>query len=333
MIDLNSRRQLKLAVEIAELGLGEVNYLDDTISFDVRGAELFEVKAFSPIPRSIFYDKLHPEDRENVELRVQDMLSPDGDDYIMLQHRVISSDGDIRWLRARKQVYYDDIKESGNPRAVSGLVVIEDITSFKEAETRIQYLMGEVSHRAKNMLSVVQGIARMTARNSEPADFMKRFTARLTALSSNQLVLIDDKWSQTNVLRLAQTQLKPYSIGIESRVTFEGPYVVLQEKSAQAIGMALHELATNAVKYGALSTDAGEIKIKWSVTDGDKGKNFVITWQESNGPTVAAPTRKGFGDTVVRQMAASSVAGIVTLDYNPAGVRWSLTAPLSNVST
>jgi len=332
MTDLNSRRKLALAVKMAELGLGEVDYVNDTILLDARAAELFGLDADVHIPRTEFHDRLHPEDRLDVESKVQELLAPRGDDYISLLHRVINTDGTVRWLRARKQVFFEGAMLNGDPKPVSGLVVIENVTSFKDAEARIQYLMGEVSHRAKNLLSVVQGIARMTARNSEPAEFMKRFTARLTALSSNQLVLIDDKWSRTNVRRLAETQLKPYTIGFENRVTYDGPFVVLAEKSAQALGMAFHELATNAVKYGALSTDTGRISIKWNVDSNSDDATFTISWQEAGGPPVAAPTRKGFGDTVVRQMAASSVAGTVSLDYDADGVCWTLVAPVSNVT-
>ena len=331
MSEQKTAEKLNLGIEIAELGLGEVDYITDTIILDERAAAFFELPANCPVPRDKLHDRIHPEDRMDVELQVGCLLSPDSEGFIAVIHRVINLDQSIRWVSARKQVKFEGKLSNGNPKPVSGLLAVQDITEFKEAEARIQYLMGEVAHRSKNMLSIVQGIARLTARNSSPEDFMPQFSARIAALSSNQSVLVDDKWTRIDIMRLAKSQLEPYMSDSRDRVIFEGPKVTLREKSAQSIGMALHELATNAVKYGALSNPTGEVNITWRVEDSG-APNFVIDWVESGGPVVQQPSRKGFGERVIKQMASSSVSGKVSLEYDPSGVKWTLSAPLNNIA-
>ena len=322
--------KLDLGIEISGLGLGEVDYITDTITLDERAAGFFNLPANTAIPRSDLHDRIHPEDRQEVEREVSCLLSPDSEGFIAVVHRVQDAENNTRWLSARKQVKFEGTFENGEPKPRSGLVAILDITEFKAAEARIKYLMGEVAHRSKNMLSIVQAIARLTAKNSDPEDFMRQLSERLNALSVNQAVLVEDEWTTMTMSRLAQSQMAPYSSGLKDRLNMSGPDIQLDEKAVQAIGMALHELATNALKYGALSNTVGTVDITWT-TDGPPEMGFVIEWTESGGPAVAPPARKGFGDVVIRQMASRSVSGTVNLDYDPAGVRWRLEAPLENI--
>lgn len=330
MTDIKTAEKLDLGIKIAGLGLGEVDYLNDTITLDDRAAEFFNLPAHEPVSRQTLHDRIHPEDRQDVESQVGCLLSPNSQGFISVVHRVINTDSSVRWISARKQVKFEGQLENGDPKPFSGLVAIQDITEHKEAESRIQFLMGEVAHRSKNMLTVVQGIARLTAKNTDPEDFITKFTERLSALVSNQSVLVDNKWTSLTMERLARSHMQPYTSGKSGQVIFKGPELALNAKSAQSIGMALHELATNAVKYGALSKPEGSVEITWAIENED-GEEFVVEWIEKNGPPVEIPLRKGFGDKVVRQMASSSVSGRVTLDYDPSGVRWSLRAPLSNI--
>ncbi|GGX56386.1 hypothetical protein GCM10011309_01430 [Litorimonas cladophorae] len=331
MTDTKTAEQLDLGIKIAGLGLGEVDYLNDTITLDNRAAGFFELPANEPVSRQTLHDRIHPDDRQDVESQVSCLLSPNSEGFISVVHRVINADLSIRWINARKQVKFEGQLKNGDPRPVTGLVAIQDITDFKEAESRIQFLMGELAHRSKNMLTVVQGIARLTAKTTDPEDFIVKFTERLSALSSNQSTLVDNTWTYMTMDRLARSHMQPYTSGKSGRVIFKGPELALNAKSAQSIGMALHELATNAVKYGALSIPEGRVEITWGIEKED-GEEFVVEWVEKNGPPVESPLRKGFGDRVIRQMASSSVSGRVTLDYDPSGVCWSLRAPLENVS-
>jgi two-component sensor histidine kinase len=208
---------------------------------------------------------------------------------------------------------------------VSLIGTAQDITERKEREEKEHLLMREINHRAKNMLSVVDAIAHQTAARN-PEDFIDRFSERIQALSANQDLLVRNEWNGVGIAELVRAQLAHFSDLIGSRITVHGPALRLKAASAQATGLALHELATNAGKYGALSNDTGRVAVLWQ-TEGDV---FYMSWTERGGPPVSAPKRRGFGTIVMDDMAARSVAGKVDLDYAPAGVTWRLTCPAAN---
>ncbi len=210
-------------------------------------------------------------------------------------------------------------------KIVGLIAAITNITGLKRAEAAVHLLMREVNHRAKNMLSVVQAIAHQTVA-SNPEDFVERFSERIQALSANQDLLVRNEWKGVEIEDLVQAQLAPFADLLGSRVAVHGPKLHLNPASAQAIGLALHELATNAGKYGALSTDIGRVDINWG-TDGD---TFTMSWTERGGPPVSAPERRGFGTVVIEAMAERSLDGAVDLDYAPSGVTWRLTCPAAS---
>jgi two-component sensor histidine kinase len=185
--------------------------------------------------------------------------------------------------------------------------------------------MREVNHRAKNMLSVVSAIANQTA-TKNPQDFIERFSERIQALSASQDLLIRNEWKGVKIEDLIRAQLAPFASLIDTRIAVRGPRLQLKPASAQAIGLALHELATNAGKYGALSTDNGRVDVFWATDDG----TLTISWTEREGPPVSAPKRRGFGTTVIGRMAEGSLSGTVDLDYAPSGLTWRLTCPAEN---
>jgi len=202
---------------------------------------------------------------------------------------------------------------------------VQDITERKEREEKEHLLMREINHRAKNMLSVVDAIAHQTATRS-PEDFIERFSERIQALSANQDLLVRNEWNGVEIADLVRAQLAHFADLIGSRIAVQGPKLRLNPASAQAVGLALHELATNAGKYGALSTDAGRVDVRWG-TDGDA---LAMSWIEREGPPVSAPRRRGFGTIVMEAMAERSVDGKVDLDYAPSGLTWRLTCPAAN---
>jgi two-component sensor histidine kinase len=198
--------------------------------------------------------------------------------------------------------------------------------ALRESQEQTQLLMREVNHRAKNMLSVVDAIAHQTAARN-PDDFIERFSDRIQALSANQDLLVRNEWKGVGIADLVRAQLVHFADLIGSRILVYGPELSLNAASAQAIGLALHELSTNAGKYGALSADTGGVDIRWW-TEGD---TLRMNWTENGGPPVSAPRRRGFGTTVMELMAERNVAGKVDLDYAPSGVTWRLTCPAANV--
>ncbi|HKD26933.1 MAG TPA: PAS domain S-box protein [Xanthobacteraceae bacterium] len=203
--------------------------------------------------------------------------------------------------------------------------VAQDVTDQKAHEEHIHLLMSEINHRAKNMLSLVQAIARQTAAH-EAEEFIERFTERIQALAANQDLLVRNEWQGVDVEDLVRAQLAHFADLVGSRVTVHGSPARLNATAAQAIGLALHELATNAGKYGALSVDAGRVDVCWRL-DSDV---FAMTWTECNGPPVSPPEQRGFGSTVVDSMVKQTLGGEVQLDYLPSGVVWRQTCPAAN---
>jgi two-component sensor histidine kinase len=201
----------------------------------------------------------------------------------------------------------------------------QDITDRKEREEREHLLMREVSHRAKNMLSVVHSIAQQTATRN-PEDFIETFSERIQALSANQDLLIRDEWKGVEVEDLVRAQVAPFADLVGSRIAVHGCKLRLNAASAQAIALALHELATNAGKYGALSTDRGRVDVGWLAN----GDTFTMSWTERDGPPVSAPKQPGFGTVVIKATAERTVGGKVDLQFAASGVTWRLTCPAAN---
>jgi len=202
---------------------------------------------------------------------------------------------------------------------------VQDITERKEREEKEHLLMREVNHRAKNMLSVVDSIAHQTAARN-PEDFIERFSKRIQALSANQDLLVRNQWNGVEIEDLVCAQLAHFADLIGSRIGVRGHKLRFNPASAQAVGLALHELATNAGKYGALSTDKGRVYVSW----GTVGNTFTMSWTEREGPPVSAPERRGFGSIVMEAMAERSVDGKVDVEYAPLGLTWRLTSPAAN---
>ncbi|MFX0544443.1 PAS domain-containing protein [Roseovarius sp. S1116L3] len=200
-----------------------------------------------------------------------------------------------------------------------------DVLAREEARAHATLLMGEINHRTKNILTLVQAVARQTARGGTEG-FLDRFETRLRALSRAQDLLLDGGSDRINLQKLAGSQLDHFRDLLDTRIHLSGPPVELSAQAAQAVGMALHELATNAGKYGALSNETGRVNVSWDVQP--ERETFEIRWAEHDGPPVAPPKAKGFGSTVIDQMTSSALDATVSLDYAPGGVRWQLTCAL-----
>jgi two-component sensor histidine kinase len=209
---------------------------------------------------------------------------------------------------------------------VGGLNILFDITDRKRNEERITLLLNEVDHRSKNILSVVQAIAKQTA-ISTPDEFLIRFSERLQTLAASHDLLVRSRWQGVEICDLIRAQLAHFEELLGSRIKLDGPSFQLLAAPAQTLGMIVHELATNAAKYGALSNDSGQVEVCWDAT----GDVFTISWTERGGPNVVAPNRRGFGSIVVKTMAESSLDGDVDFDFAPTGLRWRAVCPASSV--
>ena len=206
-----------------------------------------------------------------------------------------------------------------------------DITEAKEAEEQIKLLMHEVNHRSKNLFAVVQAVTRQMGSGEEARAFAARLSERLAALAHSYDLLVKNEWRGVNIADLVHSQLGHFKDLIGSRVFLEGPPAQLTPAAAQSLGMALHELATNASKYGALSNAEGKIRVAWVVAQCDGKRYFRMRWAEEGGPPVSKPRRRGFGRTVLVRLAERALRAKVILDFAPSGLVWLLSAEATNV--
>jgi PAS domain S-box-containing protein len=203
--------------------------------------------------------------------------------------------------------------------------VAQDVTERRSHDEHVRLLMSEINHRARNMLSLVLAIARQTTVR-QPEDFVECLSDRIRALAANQNLLVRNDWQGVDIEDLVRAHLEPFADLLGSRIAACGTKLRLNAAATQAIGLALHELATNAGKYGALSTNRGRVDVYWR-TDGD---TLTMGWIERDGPTVSPPVQRGFGSTVIASMTKATVGGEVQLDYAPSGLIWCLTCPTAN---
>jgi len=207
-----------------------------------------------------------------------------------------------------------------------GTALVEAAELRAQAEQQILLLMREVNHRSKNMLAVVQAIARQMPSN-DPKQFVRQFSDRIVGLAASQDLLIESNWQGVRVADLVRSQLALFRELIGTRIEISGPPVRLQPPAAQAIGMALHELATNASKYGALSDAKGRLCVSWRMQRAGEEREFVLVWAEEEGPPVKPPERRGFGYTIMVAMVEKSLDATVDIDYAPGGLVWKVVAP------
>lgn len=206
--------------------------------------------------------------------------------------------------------------------------VAERTEASRRAEQQIRMLMNEVNHRSKNILSVVIAVAQQTLASS-PEEFVRRFSDRVHALAVNHDLLVKNMWKSIEISDLIRGQLAHFGDLVGRRVLQNGQSLLLSAAAAQCVGMVLHELSTNAVKHGALSSDEGRIAIAWQIEPGERsGDRFTISWVESGGPTLAPPTHRGFGTTVITKMAEMSLDGKTHLEYVSSGLVWRLSCPV-----
>ena len=197
-----------------------------------------------------------------------------------------------------------------------------DITRRKEDEAHLRLLLRELTHRSKNLLAVVQAMARHTARHSRSTDdFVRQFEARVQALAASHDVLIEEGWHGAALDGLARLQLRPFLDADEGQVSIDGPTVLLKPQAAQALGLALHELANNARKYGALSVAVGRVAIEWRRVPQPEGDGVVLKWTESGGPAVPNRIARRFGSMVIERHLEQAIDGKVHLSFPPDGVR------------
>lgn len=239
-----------------------------------------------------------------------------------IEGRYRRADGEYRVLRTRARPRFSP---AGEFLGMIGVNV--DITERKQSDAQRDLLLAELNHRVKNTLAVVQGIAHQTFRNGAATpEARSAFEGRLLALSNAHSLLTRSHWENAALARVAADTFANQGVD-PARVSIAGPAVELPARQALGLSLALHELCTNALKYGALSNEDGRITLGWAI-GGSDGRRVSIAWTETGGPPVTAPERQGFGSRLIRQVLSSDLDAEVSMAFEPAGLVCTIVAPI-----
>jgi two-component sensor histidine kinase len=208
------------------------------------------------------------------------------------------------------------------------------IAAVKRENEQLRSITDELGHRIKNLVAIIQSIARQTLhQTTTKADFEARFSGRLGAFSRSLDLLIANEWRGARIDELVRSELATFGVLDGVQISLQGPPLGLNPEAARNIGLALHELATNACKYGALSVPEGKVAVHWELANRGEQRRFRMSWREAGGPMVTEPKRWGFGRRVIQQLTAQALAGKVTHQFAPDGVRWTLDIPAAFVAS
>ena len=320
--------RLRVATTVANLGIFEWHVLDDRATWE--NERMFAIFGRRPEEGSIgkatfLKEILHPEDRPVFR---QAILRALREDVILHATGRIRRHDDGQWRTIDMAGRFERTRPGGLPRRLIG--VVADVTDRHLSEERRSLLIRELHHRVKNTLATVQAIVGSTARTATSIDsFHEAFVGRIKSLAHTHSVLTEATWQTASLRDLLASELMPYAeseteTSPDLRIVLDGPAVDLPSEIAVPIGMAIHELTTNAAKYGALSTGRGRVVIAWRVEAGV----LHLDWRESGGPPVAPPTRQGFGSRLLQRVLTTQVQAQITTDYAPEGFHLTLAAPL-----
>jgi PAS domain S-box-containing protein len=306
---------LALAVDAGNVGTWDYNPNNGALVCSERCYAMFGIQPGAPVALEDFFAVMHDEDREATWRSLMRAMDPvNGGDYDV-EYRTIGRDDRIeRWIAAKGRAFFD---ESSQPLRVVGATV--DITERKRAELHLRLMVNELNHRVKNTLATIQAIFAQTfhAAHSLP-QAKEAFTARIMALAEAHDILTRENWEGAEMEDVLDRLRNLH--GGPGCFVFSGPPVWLSPSMALSLSMVLHELATNAVKYGALSVPGGKVRIEWTVTPGPDGARLTLTWTECGGPPVTIPTRRGFGSRLIERCVASERSGKARIDFAPEGV-------------
>lgn len=314
---IESEARLAATYNHALVGIGEADRKGRFLRNNEQFCRITGYSAEELQSRTIF-DITHPEDLEQDRHLFEQQWSGELQDYT-LEKRYIRKTGEIVWIELAASIVRGEAGASSY-----AIRIVRDITERKRAEDYQRLLTNELNHRVKNTLAVVQGLAQQTFKGGAvPPELMRAFDGRLAALSGAHNLLTDRSWEAAPMEQVIADALGPFRSS-DHELKISGPNLVLPPQSVISLALAIHELATNAVKYGALSQPGGEVSVVWWVD----GERLKLKWQERGGPAVSPPTRRGFGTRMLQQALAADLAGKVEIDFVEEGLICLLDAPL-----
>ena len=316
-----SEQRFEALFDKAAVGLSELDAAGRFIRFNPMMGRLLG-RAPETASEHTVASVTHPDDITETLARFHDAV--EGRQSFDIEKRYVRPDGEAVWALSNVTRLVDA------EGTATFFKVTTDMSERKEQDRIRAWLLAELNHRVKNTLTTVQAIARQSmASSSSPEEFQATFDQRLMALSRAHDLLMRETWTSAGLGQIVAETLAPFSLDEEGRIVIGGPEVRLSPTAAVTMTLAFHELATNAARFGALSSAVGRVAVDWSVDQTDAGGVLTLNWREAGGPHVMPPTRRGFGSRLIERGAARELGGNVRLDFEPAGVACVFNLPLS----
>jgi PAS domain S-box-containing protein len=314
------KRTFDLAMTASQMGTWRYTLADNVCVYDENAQRLYGLSEARFVHDGEGVKaKFHPDDLEPMWAKVTKALDPAGDGRYDSEYRVKQPDGSWRWLSAWGLAEFEGDGPDRKAVAIAG--ASRDLTERKRAEELQRLLNDELNHRVKNTLAMVQAIAAQTLRTaSDLVSARKALDDRIVSMAKAHDLLTARAWTGANLQDVVARALGAFT---PEQVSMSGPGIDVPARHALSLSLALHELATNATKYGALSVPEGRVCVQWRAEEG----TVHLEWEESGGPSVLPPARKGFGSILLEQLVRS-VGGDAKLTYDPAGVRCAVTVKL-----
>jgi PAS domain S-box-containing protein len=318
---LTERDRIRGYLDVADVMLLVLDAEGRIESINRKGAEILGYASPGElIGRDWFDTAVPPRRRTDTRSLFSGMISGAIAAGTTYENEIVRPDGCERLIAWRNNLLRDS-----EGRTIGTISSGDDVTEQREAEARERLLVQEVDHRAKNLLAVVQSVVQLT-RGADIAEFKEAVTGRIQSLARTHGLLAAGRWEGADLKQLVIDELAPYARGDDGRTAVSGPAFRLKPSAAQALALVMHELATNAAKYGALSAPAGKIEVLWRA----QGESLRLTWRETGGPSVAPPTRRGFGSTVLLNSVERQLRGRVSLDWRVEGLVCGIELPIAD---
>lgn len=321
-----SKERLRFVLQAGRLGSWSLDLADMRFVASETFKVALGLDPREPLSRTAYEALIHADDRARRDEAVAACIAGHGDYDI--EYRIVTRAGEVRWLKLRGKPFYG---ADGMPFRLAGIAL--DVTDRKHAEGHRSLLANELNHRVKNTLATVQAIVVQTLRaNLSPAGTRDAIQGRIRSLAAASDVLTRESWDGATLTEVATTALAPFRAEDDLRIKVRGPEVTLTPRLALAFSMAFHELATNALKYGALTNEVGRILLDWDIVAGAGPRTLRLTWQEFDGPPVSPPTRRGFGSRMIERALADELEGRAEIDYRTGGIVFTAEARLPETS-
>ena len=319
---VQAEQRLQFALKSAQLGSWSLDLATERMTVTDGCKENFGRPLSEPFLYSQIEAAVHPDDRARRDEALRVAMEDTGEYHV--EYRIHTPFGEERWLAARGQVFR---RADGTPLLIVG--VSQNITERKRAEEHRTLLANELSHRVKNMLATLQAIVFQTLRNAGSLEEAGvTLSARIQSMDAANDLLVSERWESAAMHDLVERALAPFRTTDGERLRLAGPQLRIPPRIAIGLALALHELATNAAKYGALSGPEGHVLINWEIVGSSTLAKLHFRWEEIGGPTVVEPTRVGFGSKLIKRVLASEIDGRVELHYPSTGIVFTAVAPL-----